>query len=113
MREPHEVVTVCGGDTTPGPRNECHSRLHDHPLPTRYIDAHEVAQWRLAHGWGNEQCPECGLYGWVPGLLGDACSMTDCDRETAQREVDIDPATRVLARRLVGPWLPVGGERRD
>jgi hypothetical protein len=65
------AVYLCGGDPTPGPRDDCPHTLHDHPLPRGYIDAAETASWRLRHGWANTECPACGLYGWRPGERGN------------------------------------------
>lgn len=58
------AVIVCEPDLTPGPRDACPNRLHDHPLPSGYIAASEVAERRLRQRWRNRKCPECGLYGW-------------------------------------------------
>lgn len=61
------AVYVCGGDERPGPRGtDCPNRLHDHPLPSGYIDASAVAQRRLSQGWASRRCPSCHVYGWVP-----------------------------------------------
>lgn len=66
------VTYLCGGDTRPGPREECPDPLHDYPLPSGYTDAAETASRRLARGWANVRCRACGLYGWRPGRpLGD------------------------------------------
>ena len=62
---------ICGGDFTPEPRVECPNSLHDWPLPHGYVDASEVAASRLSRRWSNKRCPDCGLYGWVPGRLGE------------------------------------------
>lgn len=59
-------VIICIPDETPGPRDECPNRLHDHPLPSGYIAASDVAQRRLRQRWRNVRCPDCGLYGWTP-----------------------------------------------
>ena len=61
-------VFVCGGDTTPGPRDECPNPLLDHPLPAGYVDAHETARQRIYRGWRSARCPDCRLYGWVTPL---------------------------------------------
>lgn len=64
----HTRVFICGGDETPGPRDtDCLNPLHDHPLPSGYTDAAEVAARRLRRGWGNRRCRDCGLYGWTVG----------------------------------------------
>jgi hypothetical protein len=57
---------ICGGDDTPGDRGtECPNALHDHPLPSGYVDAAAAADRRLRSGnWRNKRCPECGTYGW-------------------------------------------------
>ena len=60
---------ICGGDESPGPRStDCPSPLHDHPLPSGYVDASIVADRRLRRGWANIPCDLCGLYGRVPSL---------------------------------------------
>ena len=65
-------VVLCFEDFTPGPRDECPDRLHDHPLPFGYGEADEVAQRRLRQGWRNRWCRQCGLYGWVlPADMAD------------------------------------------
>ena len=61
------AVYLCGGNFKPGPRDPCPHPLHDWPLPSGYLDAAEMADSRLANGWGNKRCPTCGLYGWEPG----------------------------------------------
>ena len=62
------AVYLCGMNTRPGPRDtDCPSPLHDHPLPTGYIEAADEAGSRLYRGWGNPKCQQCGLYGWTPG----------------------------------------------
>jgi hypothetical protein len=61
------AVYICGPDYTPGPRGDCLNPLHDHPLPTGYIAAADVAEARLRKSWSNVKCPDCGLYGWRPG----------------------------------------------
>lgn len=48
----------------PQPREPCPNALHSHPLYVNYEWAAEEAERRLAAGWLNEQCPDCGLYGW-------------------------------------------------
>ena len=63
------AVYLCGGDFTPGPREECSHSVHDWPLPSGYVDAADVASVRLRRGWANLQCPRCGLYGWAPGRI--------------------------------------------
>lgn len=60
---------ICGGDYRPGTRDVCPNRLHDWPLPKGYVDADEVAHSRLRRRWRNRQCPDCGKYGWVPGVI--------------------------------------------
>lgn len=59
-------VFICGGDERPGPRDKCPDRLHDHPLPSGYGEAHEVAMRRKRQGWRSVRCKQCKLYGWVP-----------------------------------------------
>lgn len=76
------AVYLCGGDTSPGRRDECPNPLHDWPLPSGYVDAAQVAASRLAHGWANTRCPDCGLYGWVQGRP----TPRDDTRVTATRE---------------------------
>jgi len=59
------AVYLCGGDETPGPRGtDCPNRLHDHPLPSSYVEADVVAHRRIAKRWSNRKCPDCGIYGW-------------------------------------------------
>lgn len=66
---------ICGGDLTPGPRDtDCPNRLHDHPLPSGYVDAAETAARRIRTGWANRKCPDCGIYGWLPGRPDDTRS---------------------------------------
>ena len=63
------AVIICGGDATPGPRGtDCPSSLHDRPLPSGYVDAHQEAASRLARRWRSVRCRGCGLYGWVPPI---------------------------------------------
>lgn len=65
-------VFICIPDETPGPREtDCPSPLHDHPLPTGYIAASDVAGQRLYRRWRNIKCKLCGLYGWVPPTFGE------------------------------------------
>lgn len=64
-------VFLCGGDETPGERDECPNVLHDFPLPNGYVDASEVAARRLRQHWRNTRCPDCGLYGWMPPPFAD------------------------------------------
>ncbi|SED51773.1 hypothetical protein SAMN04490240_4089 [Rhodococcus pyridinivorans] len=62
------AIRICGGDYgLLDRRDPCASTLHNWPLPAGYVDAAEMAASRLAHGWGNPKCPDCGLYGWTPG----------------------------------------------
>lgn len=63
------AVYICGGETRPGPRDECVNGLHDWPLPSGYVDAAEMAGSRLSHGWDNVKCYECGTYGWRQGHM--------------------------------------------
>jgi len=63
------AVYICGGDDRPGPRDTCPNTLHDWPLPAGYTDAAQAAGSRLRRGWVNKRCPDCQLYGWVPGRL--------------------------------------------
>lgn len=61
---------LCGGNLTPGPRmTRCANVLHDWPLASGYVDAHEVAMSRLYRKWANPRCPDCGLFGWRPGRI--------------------------------------------
>lgn len=61
-------IYLCGSDyANLDRRSECPSTLHDWPLPNGYVDAGEVASARLRHRWSNKRCPECSLYGWIPG----------------------------------------------
>ena len=59
-------VFLCGGDMSPGPRDDCPDPVHDFPLPSGYSDAHEVAERRLRKRWRNVRCRTCQLYGWEP-----------------------------------------------
>ena len=62
---------LCGGDMTPGPRGtDCPNPLHDHPLPSGYVEAEIEAVRRLHKRWSNTKCPDCGLYGWTPPAMG-------------------------------------------
>jgi hypothetical protein len=62
------TIFLCGGDMRPGPRGTaCPGPLHDHPLPSGYIDAAEEAMRRLNNGWTNRKCPRCQRYGWERG----------------------------------------------
>ena len=45
-------------------REKCSHPLHDHPLASGYVAAHEEAEVRLASGWKNIKCAFCELYGW-------------------------------------------------
>lgn len=67
MNKTVPAVYICGGDESPGAREECKNPLHDWPLPSGYVDAGIVAASRLYHGWHNVKCKDCGLYGWVAG----------------------------------------------
>lgn len=60
------AVYICVPDETPGPRHACPNTLHDHPLPSGYVAASDVATRRLRLRWRNLRCPDCGLYGWLP-----------------------------------------------
>lgn len=60
---------ICGGDESAGDRGTaCPEALHDHPLPSGYVDAGIVAERRLRRGWRNVRCAVCGDYGWIPSL---------------------------------------------
>lgn len=61
------AVYLCGPDYSPGPRDPCPNSLHDYPLPSGYIAAHDMAAARLRKRWSSVRCPDCGLYGWRPG----------------------------------------------
>lgn len=59
---------LCGGDyERRQDRSSCPNTLHDYPLPAGYVEASEVADARLRARWTNRRCPDCGLYGWLPG----------------------------------------------
>lgn len=45
-------------------RGDCPNALHDWPLPDDLVANHEVAWSRIAQGWSQRQCSDCGLYGW-------------------------------------------------
>jgi hypothetical protein len=78
-----DPIYICGGDMTPGPRDECITSLHDYPLPAGYVNAHETAGRRLAKGWHSVRCPKCRIYGWVPGRpLGDGSDGPTLDGVT-------------------------------
>jgi hypothetical protein len=67
-----KATYICGGDFRPGPRSDCPNVLHDYPLPRGYVDSFEVAERRLRKRWYSKRCPDCKLYGWIPGQpLGD------------------------------------------
>lgn len=69
------VTYLCGGTNTPlQPRDPCPNPLHNWPLPQGYTDAGEMAGSRLAHGWTNTRCPDCGLYDWTPGQFKGAAA---------------------------------------
>jgi hypothetical protein len=77
------VTFICGGDESPGPRDDCPNSVHDYPLPSGYNDAHEVAGRRLRRRWVNPRCPDCGLYGWRPSLAdADATPVPHPSKET-------------------------------
>ena len=67
-------VFICGGDVGTAHRrsDDCPNTLHDWPLPIGYTDADIEAHWRLRNRWSNVRCPDCRLYGWLPGRLTDA-----------------------------------------
>lgn len=44
----------------------CPDPIHTSPLPRGYLAAAYEAEDRLAAGWQNRACPQCGEYGWVP-----------------------------------------------
>lgn len=46
-------------------REPCGNSLHDSPLPQRWPSAAAMADSRIAEGWTNDRCPDCGTYGWV------------------------------------------------
>lgn len=52
-------------------QSACPNPLHNWPLPSAYLPAAEMADRRLATGWGNTRCPDCGIWGWTPGALTD------------------------------------------
>jgi len=82
---------ICGEDTRPGPRNsDCPNALHDWPLPSGYIEAQDEARWRLRHQWSNKRCPECKLYGWMPGELHEGLVRVSLVRRSPDsgREAD-------------------------
>lgn len=69
------TIHACGGDYRALDRRDpCPNALHNWPLPIGYVDAAEMAASRLAHGWGNTKCPDCGLYGWTPGRFKGAAA---------------------------------------
>lgn len=68
-RQLRNQVFVCVSDYRPGPRDTCPNAVHNWPLPRGYVDAADVAEGRLRHGWHNVPCEECDLYGWVPGRI--------------------------------------------
>lgn len=64
------AIYICGGDTHHlDDREPCPDPLHDWPLPIGYVDASNMAESRLSHGWSNKRCRKCGLYGWTPGQM--------------------------------------------
>ena len=67
-----KAIYLCSGDLRPGKRADCPNSLHDCPEPAGYVDASEVAARRLYNRWTQRKCPDCALYGWIPGKpLGD------------------------------------------
>lgn len=61
---------ICGGDTSRlDERGTCPNILHNWPLPRSYCDAAAMADSRMAHHWSNTKCPDCGGYGWTPGMF--------------------------------------------
>lgn len=46
----------------------CGNVLHSYPLPANIAFGQvsvEIAR-RLVHGWQNPECPDCGMFGWIP-----------------------------------------------
>lgn len=85
MAEPSKTrrrtAIICEPDYRPGPRDECPNALHDHPLPSGYIAASDVAMQRLRRGWATPRCPDCGLYGWRRGRpLGEPYEPAEVSR---------------------------------
>jgi hypothetical protein len=65
---PDTTVFICGGNYAHlEPRGDCPNSLHDWPLPNGYVDGCEMADARLRYRWKNVKCPDCSLYGWLPG----------------------------------------------
>lgn len=87
-RKTFPAMYLCGGDfNNLDPRSECPNVLHDWPLPRGYVDASEVAGARIAAGWSNRRCPDCGLYGWAPGAKrGASTNPIQVQRSTPQRK---------------------------
>ena len=56
---------LCGLDDTRAERVACPNPLHDHPLAASPMVARDEADERLDTGWTQDQCPDCGLWGWI------------------------------------------------
>lgn len=77
MPTPSRPIFLCGGDMRPGPRGtDCPSPLHDHPLPSGYVDAGTEAGRRLNKRWTNRKCGRCGTYGWAPPAFASCGEAT-------------------------------------
>jgi hypothetical protein len=111
------AVYICGGDDRPGPRQSCPNALHDWPLPVGYVDATTAASSRISRGWLNKRCPDCQLFGWVPGRFkGEVPTrMGPHDSQAADARFLAIAATNPIdadlldrARRHNGGYLPLG-----
>lgn len=75
MASEYGLVFLCGGETGTGSKRDepdegtCDSALHNWPLPSNYVSAHEEAGWRLRNNWKSTRCNLCKKYGWIPGKI--------------------------------------------
>lgn len=56
---------ICGLDDTRAERDACPNPIHDHPIAASSMVARDEADERLDTGWTQDQCPDCGLWGWI------------------------------------------------
>lgn len=87
-RKTVDRIYLCGGDTRPGPRDECPNELHDWPLPSGYVDASEEAHRRMRKRWTQKRCPDCGIYGWPTPPSGYDAVRVPAPPTTDERPTD-------------------------